>query len=118
MILQNEFVPSQNVTPTRKPIFFYLIGLFIFLLVVFISWGSYQIYQYNKYVPGLPPPTPFFDFSPSPYTNSDREGVYVCTADGGCVVYPPQDAKKFCPKTFQVEGCDNQCRDKKNRCSK
>lgn len=116
MILQNEFVPT--VPPNRKPIFFYLIGLFIFLLIAFISWGGYQIYKRNKYVPGPPPPTPFFVTSPDAYNSSDYQGVYVCTADGGCVVYPSKDAAEFCPKTFQTVGCDNQCGIKANRCTK
>jgi hypothetical protein len=118
MILQNGFVPSQNLTPVRKPIFFYLIGFFIFLLVVFISWGGYQIYLQSNYIPGPPPPTPFFESPAKPYVSTDVEGVYACSVDGYCVVYPPQDAKKFCPKTFQTEGCDNQFGKKKNRCSR
>jgi hypothetical protein len=124
-IQSNPQIPSP--TPTRKPIFIYLIGLFVFILILFISWAGYQIYQYKKtpnqpnlnrgntYTTAPTPPVSVILPPDTPPKGPEYTGVYVCI-DNGCAIYPPQDAKQFCPMTFKTSNCDNKCGDPANRC--
>lgn len=86
--------------PTRKPILFYLIGFVSVCLTMFVLWQSYRLYQ-AKYQAKYPP---------------TRPGVYACSPDGKCLLYPKQATAELCPITFQSETCDNQCDNLMNRC--
>jgi len=111
-------IPEQ---PKQKRVIYYLIGLFAVILIVFISWGGYQIYQYNispspSYLPGPTPPVSIILPSNTPPKETPRQGAMVCI-NGGCTVYAMSDAKKFCPKIYTTNNCDNECGDPKYDCS-
>lgn len=87
----------KNKLTTAKPILFYLIGFIIICLTLFVLWQGYLFYKAKH------PPT--------------RPGVYACSPDGQCLLYPKAATAELCPITFQSETCDNQCDNPKNRCS-
>lgn len=82
---------------TRKPILLYLLGFLVICLTLYLLWGGYRLYQAKH------PPS--------------RPGIYACSPDGQCLLYPKTSAAELCPITFQSETCDNQCNNPNNRCS-
>jgi hypothetical protein len=124
--MQNESVPTQTIVQTQsaptlppvsppvalpsakiklfisrlpqKRIFRYLIVFLIICLIPYVAWGVFRLYL-KIFPPQLP-------------------GVYACSPEGYCVVYPEQDVAKLCPITFEAPLCDNKCGDIKYRCAK
>jgi len=45
-----------------------------------------------------------------------RPGVYACSPDDQCRLYPQPVAAELCPITFQSEDCNNQCGNPLNHC--
>lgn len=85
--------------PVRKPILLYLIiGLILISSILVAFWQGYRLYRTKH------PPT--------------RLGVYACSPDGQCLLYPEQATAELCPITFLTETCNSQCDKPLNRCKK
>lgn len=120
--VQTNSQPAQPETKKNKFIF-YLAIAFAVILISFTAWSGYQIYKIKTgpapiYIPGPSPPTSVILSPGTTPRGITHKGTFVCLADGGCVVYPKTDARKFCPKTYQTVNCDNECGNINNRCSK
>lgn len=136
MVLQNDLdfnqepIPNQeisnsttdsgnpNLQPTEKPIFLYLIGFFIFCIILFIFWASYRIYQIRKKSTTSNIKTETIDDSNKTNNFKMEGGMHACAPQNGgkCLIYPLTVINEICPITFNTNNCDNKCGDPTNHC--
>ena len=105
--MDSQYAVPEQTQQTKKKLrlLYFFIGL-ILVLIIFIVWAGYQIYQQQSNMPRYSPPEGF----------TEVQGVYGCDPSGKCVLYLPQAAEENCPVTFSSENCNKACRESANLC--